>query len=68
VYGSYEAREVLILRQFRDDVLSKSMFGKIFIRVYYTLSPGMVEFLRDHMKIQKIIRQLLNKLIRKISK
>ena len=66
VYGSYEANEVLILRQFRDDVLSKYMSGRIFIRMYYAVSPRMVKLLKGHMKVQKIIRLLLNKLVRKI--
>ncbi|MBR4655869.1 MAG: hypothetical protein IKO68_04670 [Oscillospiraceae bacterium] len=42
VYGSYDAPEVLTLRHFRDTVLRQNPFGRLFIRVYYALSPGLV--------------------------
>ena len=34
-YGNYDHPQVMILRQFRDEVLSKSQFGKWFIKTYY---------------------------------
>ena len=35
VYGDYNAKEVISLRIYRDEVLSKSQLGKIFISNYY---------------------------------
>lgn len=32
VYGSYDAPEVLVLRDFRDNELSKNIFGRLFIK------------------------------------
>lgn len=38
-YGNYDAQEVLILRQFRDDKLLKNSIGKGFVKFYYSVSP-----------------------------
>jgi hypothetical protein len=38
-YGNYDAPEVLVLRQYRDDKLLKTFFGKVFVKFYYSVSP-----------------------------
>ena len=43
VYGSYDAPEVLTLRQFRDEILKKHRLGRAFIRCYYAISPHLVK-------------------------
>lgn len=63
-YGSYEHPQVLILRNFRDNTLSKSSFGRGFIRIYYTYSPKLVEHLKDKPIINKTIKSILNTIIR----
>jgi hypothetical protein len=63
-YGDYDHLQVMKLRRFRDDVLSKSLFGRIFIRVYYTLSPAFVRILRDSERVNSLIRRLLDKWIK----
>jgi predicted protein tyrosine phosphatase len=63
VYGSYEAEEVLILRNFRDTVLEKTILGRLFIRSYYYLSPKLVLLLEDKTKINLILRKILDKLV-----
>lgn len=42
VYGSYDCPSVWTLRRYRDDRLAKTFFGKIFIRLYYAVSPTVV--------------------------
>lgn len=42
VYGSYDCPEVWTLRRFRDDVLAKTYYGRLFIKVYYFASPTVV--------------------------
>jgi len=44
IYGSYNCPQVWTLRRFRDDVLGKSWYGRMFIRVYYTSSPFAVKW------------------------
>lgn len=42
VYGSYDCPEVWVLRRFRDDVLAESWYGRLFVRLYYAVSPAAV--------------------------
>ena len=44
VYGSYDSPEVRILRRYRDDTLSKTKLGMLFIQMYYALSPFAVHY------------------------
>jgi DNA-directed RNA polymerase subunit RPC12/RpoP len=38
-FGDPNHPDVLVLRRFRDDCLSQNWFGKLFVRLYYFLSP-----------------------------
>jgi uncharacterized protein YqiB (DUF1249 family) len=67
-YGSYEHPQVMVLRQFRDETLDKSQFGRWFIKTYYHYSPKLVEKLEDKEVINKAIRKLLNQFIKLISR
>lgn len=68
VYGSYDAPEVLVLRKFRDNVLKKSRGGRMFIKIYYALSPGLAEKLKDYTFINNKVRVILNRMIILIKK
>lgn len=63
VYGSYDAPEVIVLRKFRDNVLKKSISGRLFISTYYSISPYIATKLKGHYKINNIIRGILDKFI-----
>ncbi|MDR6561269.1 MULTISPECIES: CFI-box-CTERM domain-containing protein [unclassified Arcicella] len=65
-YGYYDHPQVIILRQFRDEVLDKSAFGKWFIKTYYNYSPKLVEKLRNKKVVNSIIRKTLNQFIKLI--
>ena len=65
-YGNYDHPQVIILRQFRDNVLDKSFLGRWFIRTYYHFSPKLVEKLKERKSINRIIRKSLNQLIKLI--
>ncbi|MCB9351988.1 MAG: hypothetical protein H6573_31525 [Lewinellaceae bacterium] len=65
-YGSYEHPQVLELRKFRDETLSKSIAGRDLIRIYYWLSPKLVKFLRGNTLINSLIRKMLNQVIKHI--
>jgi hypothetical protein len=67
-YGDYDHPQVLILRNFRDEVLDKSILGKWFIKIYYHYSPKLVEKLRNKRKINSIIRKILNRFIKIVLK
>ncbi|WP_276975704.1 CFI-box-CTERM domain-containing protein, partial [Flavobacterium filum] len=65
-YGDYDHPQVMILRQFRDEVLDKSAFGKWFIKTYYHYSPKLVERLKNRKTVNIIIRKALNQFIKLI--
>ena len=67
-YGSYDHPQVLVLRQFRDNVLSQSWYGRLFIKVYYKTSPHLVSLLQGYEKPNLLIRKQLDKFIRKLHK
>ncbi|MBR6581421.1 MAG: hypothetical protein IKK66_09005 [Ruminococcus sp.] len=60
VYGSYTCDEVVELRRFRDDYLSKSKIGIGFIRLYYTISPAMIKYIKSDSIIEKGLRKILD--------
>lgn len=44
VYGSYDCPQVWTLRRYRDYRLSSKWYGRLFIRVYYAVSPKLVRW------------------------
>ncbi|MFW5700856.1 MAG: CFI-box-CTERM domain-containing protein [Cyclobacteriaceae bacterium] len=65
-YGRYDHPQVMILREFRDDVLSKTLIGRIFIQFYYATSPHLVRVLENQKTINRYIRNILNRIIKHI--
>ncbi len=66
VYGSYDAKEVTILRRYRDEVLLNNWFGKVFVGFYYAVSPYIVELLKNRKKMNRFIKKGLDKIVRYI--
>lgn len=65
-YGSYDHPQVKELRKFRDEVLSKTIAGRSFIKFYYWLSPKLVKLLKGNSLINAVIRRMLNQFIKYI--
>ena len=63
IYGSCNAPEVLILRRFRDERLNKTYAGKIFIGIYYTLSPIFVKCFKNVKFVNRIIKSYLDRYV-----
>jgi len=55
-YGSWE---VIILSSFRDNTLSKSKIGFLFIRFYYRISPYLAFHILKRKKLKKSIRRFI---------
>ena len=66
VYGSYDMPEVMVLRKFRDEVLKESVVGRIFIKVYYTISPKIAEKMKNFPRFNYVIKKILDKFVLKI--
>ena len=62
-YGSYLDSHVWVLRQFRDNVLLDSTFGRWFVTEYYQNSPPIAAYIAQHESLQVITRLLLTPLI-----
>ena len=66
VYGSYDCPEVWTLRRFRDFTLLETWYGRLFVKLYYKISPTMVKLFGDYKWFKKIFRNPLNKMVRKL--
>lgn len=62
VYGSYDCPEVWTLRRFRDAKLLQSRCGRVFVRLYYAVSPSLVNRLGGSRWFSRLSRFLLNRL------
>ena len=67
VYGSYDCPEVWTLRRFRDNNLSKSLFGRAFIKIYYFFSPILVKILGKTKTFNKFWKKRLNKMVYRLN-
>ena len=66
VYGSYDCPEVWTLRRFRDNTLAKTWHGRLFIKVYYTVSPAVVRLFGNTGWFKKIGREKLDTMVERL--
>jgi hypothetical protein len=55
-YGTPMAKEIKILREFRDKYLLTSPLGQTLVDLYYRVSPPMAEFIIEHPSLKPIVR------------
>ncbi len=67
VYGSYDAPEVRVLRRFRDEVLSRTMPGRAFIRTYYAVSPPFARRLENAGRVNRLVRRVLDRIVNRLN-
>ncbi len=68
VYDSYDCPQVWTLRRFRDFRLSKSFWGRIFIRTYYKISPKAVKLFGNKSWFRTFWKKRLDKMIFKLQR
>jgi hypothetical protein len=66
VYGSYDCPEVWTLRRYRDGKLSKTWFGRLFIRAYYAVSPKIVSLFGNRSWFNGLCKPVLDKIVRSL--
>lgn len=66
VYGSYDCPEVWVLRRYRDNSLSKKAGGRLFIKVYYALSPTIVKCFGNMQWFNKLFKTKLDFMVKKL--
>lgn len=65
-YGDYNHPQVIKLRQYRDNRLKSTVYGRCFIILYYTISPWLVKVLGNNQRVNTFIRKELDTLIVKL--
>jgi hypothetical protein len=58
-YGTPYALELQILRRFRNEHLMKNAFGRLFVNVYYQVSPTIASFIGRHEIAKSLTRTIL---------
>lgn len=67
VYGSYDCPQVWTLRRYRDEVLGSTWYGRLFIKVYYAISPTLVKWFGKTKWFQKMWKGKLDKMVGKLN-
>lgn len=67
VYGSYNCKEVWTLRRFRDYYLDENFLGRLFIKIYYAVSPTMVKIFGKNKHFISFNKRILDKLVKKLN-
>lgn len=65
-YGDEDFVEVQFLRSFRDEVLSRSLLGRFFIRVYYQVGPYVARVVELSPTLRVLSRSVLDKIVENI--
>lgn len=68
VYGSYDCPQVWVLRRFRDHTLLKTWYGKIFVKIYYSISPTLVRLFGSYSWFNTFWRNRLDKMVKHLRK
>ena len=55
-YGTDTAKEIDILREFRDEVLLPNSLGAEFVSLYYKTSPPIANFISQHEVLRTVVR------------
>ena len=66
VYGSYDCPQVWTLRRFRDDILGKTWYGRMFIKTYYAVSPTLVKWFGKTSWFKNMWKPALDKMVRSL--
>ena len=54
------------LRRFRDDTLAETWYGRVFVRLYYAVSPTLVRWFGDTNWFWKLWHRPLDRLVSKL--
>lgn len=66
VYGSYDCPEVWTLRRFRDEFLAVTLLGRLFIYLYYAISPVIVKYFGETQWFKRFWKGKLDKMVARL--
>jgi hypothetical protein len=55
-YGSPMAKDVVLLQEFRDNILTNNSVGKMFVRFYYKFSPPIANYIGGSEGLRFVVR------------
>jgi len=58
-YGTPIAKELDVLRAFRDEVLLENALSSGLVALYYDVSPPLAEFIAEHEAVKALVREFL---------
>lgn len=67
VYGSYDCPQVWTLRRFRDHTLAETWLGRLFIKMYYAISPTLVKWFGEAAWFKNLWRPTLDRMVRNLN-
>ena len=65
-YGTPLAPEIDVLRRWRDESLLSNALGRLFVRLYYRVSPPVAGFIETRGWLRALVRKLLRPIIRRL--
>ena len=68
VYGSYDCPEVWTLRRYRDYTLAETWLGRLFIALYYAISPSLVKWFGDTQWFRNMWKPKLDKMVERLNR
>lgn len=68
VYGSYDHPAVLVLRAFRDRGLMPFVWGRLFVRTYYSVGPWLAAVVRRSPTCGYFARAMLDHVVQRLAK
>ena len=66
VYNSYNCPQVWKLRRYRDNYLDEHWWGKLFIKLYYKISPTLVKWFGNKKWFRNPVKKILDRKLRKL--
>ena len=67
VYGSYDCPQVWTLRRYRDYTLAESWFGRLFIFLYYAISPTLVKWFGETQWFKNMCKPKLDRMVKRLN-
>ncbi|MBO4428647.1 MAG: hypothetical protein J5832_01700 [Clostridia bacterium] len=67
VYGSYDCPQVWTLRRYRDNTLGSTWYGRLFIKLYYAISPTLVKWFGKTSWFKKLWQGKLDRMVKKLN-
>ena len=66
VYSTYDCPQVWTLRRYRDNTLAETWYGRIFITLYYAVSPILVKWFGEMKWFRKLWKSRLDNMVERL--